>query len=252
MTFSEYAVFGVKITDISRDEWRNYLYDRFHHKKFARIIILTEKKLFQALFNKELMETINQASLVLCSSSLISWLVYRMYARSIKPVLAVTYVLDALTVASECKSTVSFFGSSKPILFATVHKANKSFVGIRVVSAYPAKIALKEQANVFIAIRKAAATMGLFNLGNSKQQEIWINQNFVLSQNGVVIGSDDSFEIIAGKKRVPPFNFQDRGWLGLYALLSNPFNIAKIFRFIVIYLFFLVWKIKNRKNHSRT
>lgn len=245
MKFSEYAIFGVKITDISRDEWRNYLYDKFHHKTFARIIILTEKKLFQTLFNREMMETVNQAEIVLCSSSMVSWLVSHMYAKSIKPVLAVTYILDALTVAAECRSTVSYFGSSKPVLFATVQKTHKSFEGIRVVSHYPARIALKDQANVFIAIRKAAATLGLFNLGNDKKQELWINQNFMLSKSGVVIGTDDSFEIIAGRKRVPPFSFQDKGWLGLYGIITNPFNIAKPLRLFTLWCFYINWTLKK-------
>ena len=145
MTVAEYYIFGIKITDISRDEWRNYLYDRLHHGKYARIIILTEKKLFQALFNRELKETINQADIVLCASSLISWLSYHMYTRILKPSLAVTYILDALSIASECQSTVSFFGSSKKTLFVTVKKITKSFSGVKMESIYPEKIPLKKQ-----------------------------------------------------------------------------------------------------------
>ncbi|MGL5255088.1 MAG: WecB/TagA/CpsF family glycosyltransferase [Brevinema sp.] len=245
MKFPEYMIFGIKVTDISRGEWRNYLYDKFHHRIFARIVVLTEKKFFQAMFNKELAETINQAEIVLCSSSMLAWLIAHMYGKIVKPALSVTYVLDALTVASECRSTVSFFGGSKPTLFAAVQKMHKSFKGVKVVSHYPAKIALKDQTNVFIAIRKAAATLGLFNLGNNKLQELWINQNFMLSQSGVVMGTDDSFEIIAGRKHVPPLHFQEKGWLGLYTLLTRPFYFAKIFRLLIIWLFFLGWKMKK-------
>lgn len=255
MKFSEYKIFKVKVTDVSRDEWRNYLYDRFHHKKYARIIILTEKKFFHALFNRELLETINQAEVVLCASSLVSWFSYHMYGKVIKPALAVTYVLDALSVASECQSMVSFYGSTKNILFMTVKKVSKSFQGIRIVSAYPEKIALKEMGKVFIAIRKTAANLGLFNLGNDKYQELWINKNFALFKNGVVIGCDDSFEIIAGRKSVPPLSMQDKGMLGLYEILTHPFNIAKMFRFcvlIMMYLWYLVTGQQKKLGNNRS
>ena len=122
MAFADYYIFGIKLTDISRDEWRNYLYDRLYHGKYARIIILTEKKLFQALYNKELKETINQADIVLCASSLIAFFSQYLYGKFTRPSLAVTYVLDALSVASECFATVSFYGASKKTLFMTVKK----------------------------------------------------------------------------------------------------------------------------------
>lgn len=247
MTVAEYYIFGIKITDISRDEWRNYLYDRLHHGKYARIIILTEKKLFQALFNRELKETINQADIVLCASSLISWLSYHMYTRILKPSLAVTYILDALSIASECQSTVSFFGSSKKTLFVTVKKITKSFSGVKIVSYYPEHIPLKEQGKVFVALRKSAAKLALFNLRNEKQEELWINKNYEIFKQGVTIGADDSFEIIAGFKSVPSLEMQEKGYLGLYEFMKNPFNIAKFFRCIVLFYFFLYFKIFKKK-----
>ncbi|MGL4676209.1 MAG: WecB/TagA/CpsF family glycosyltransferase [Brevinema sp.] len=247
MAFAEYYVFGIKITDISRDEWRNYLYDKLHHGKYARIIILTEKKLFQALFNRELKETINQADVVLCASSLIAWIFYRLHQQILKPSLAVTYVLDALSVASECQSTVSFFGSTKKKLFTTVKKVSKSFPRIKVVSSYPKHIPLSDQGKVFVALRKSSAKLALFNLGNDKKEELWINKNYEIFKQGVTIGTDDSFEVISGYQSVPSIDMQDKGLLGLYTLLKNPFNIAKIFRCsILMYLYFMS-KIFSKK-----
>ncbi|MGL4367092.1 MAG: WecB/TagA/CpsF family glycosyltransferase [Brevinemataceae bacterium] len=247
MQFSEFYIFGVKLTDISRNEWRNYLYNKLYHSQYARIIILTEKKLFQALFNRELMETINQADIVLSSSSLISWFAYHIHGRIIKPALAVTYFLDVLTVASECHSTVSFFGSTKEILFLTVKKVAKSFLGIRIVSHYPQNIPLKEQGKVFIALRKSAAKLGLFNLGNGQYQELWINKNYEIFKKGVTIGVDDSFEIISGKKSVPSLAMQEKGWLGLHALMMNPLNIAKMFRCVILVCYYFLTKLFMKK-----
>lgn len=250
MAFAEYYIFGIKITDISRDEWRNYLYDRLHHGKYARIIILTEKKLFQSLFNRELKETINQADVVLCASSLIAWIFQHLYGRILKPALAITYVLDALSVASECSSTVSFFGSTKKRLFTTVKKVSKSFPGIKVVSNYPQRIPLSEQGKVFVALRKSAAKLALFNLGNSKKEELWINKNYEIFKQGVTIGTDDSFEVISGSKSVPSIEMQDKGWLGLYSLLKNPFNIIKIMRCLILLCFYSHHKIFCKKDPS--
>ena len=247
MTVAEYYIFGIKITDISRDEWRNYLYDRLHHGKYARIIVLTEKKFFQALFNRELKETINQADIVLCASSLISWLSYRMYMRILKPSLAVTYVLDALSVASECQSTVSIFGGSKRTLFTVVKKITKSFLGVKVVSHYPEHIPLKEQGKVFVALRKSAAKLALFNLGNDKREELWINKNYEIFKQGVTIGADDSFEIISGFKSVPSLEMQDKGHLGIYSMMRNPFNIYKLFRAFVLMCFYFHFKTFTKK-----
>ncbi|MGL4388902.1 MAG: WecB/TagA/CpsF family glycosyltransferase [Brevinema sp.] len=253
MAFSEYYIFGVKITDISRNEWRNYLYDQLHHSKYARIIILTEKKLFQALFNRELMETINQADVVLCASSLISWLMYRLHNHAlIKPALPVTYILDAFQIGSECQSTVSFYGCTKPVLFATVKKVMKSFSGIRVVSHYPENIPLADQAKIFVSLRKSAAKLALFNLGNGKYQELWINKNYEIFKKGVTIGTDDSFQVIAGAKSVPSLSMQEKGWLGLYELLKNPLNIAKIFRCFILICYYLVTVMKNKNKKAQS
>lgn len=247
MSFSEYRIFGIKLTDISRGEWRNYLYDQLYHGKYARIIILTEKKLFQALFNRELKETINQADIVLCASSLISWFIHRIYGQLFKPSLAVAYVLDALSVASECHSTISFYGSTKKILFTTVKKTKKSFPGVKIVSNYPQYIPLKDQGKIFVSLRKSAAKLALLNLGNSKNSELWINKNYEIFKQGVTIGTDDSFEIIAGRKTAPPLEMQDKGLLGMFFLLRNPFNIAKIFRCVTLMCYYVLHLRKTQK-----
>ncbi len=250
MSFAEYYIFGIKITDISRDEWRNYLYNQLHNGSYARIIILSEKKLFQALFNKELKETINQAEVVLCSSSLIAWIFHRLYGKMLKPSLAVTYTLDALSVASECQSTVSFFGSTKKKLFATIKKVAKSFPGVKVVSMYPKSIPLADRGKVFVALRKSSAKLALFNLGNDKQEELWINKNYEIFKQGVTIGVDDSFEIISGYKSVPPIKMQDKGRLGLYTLMKNPMNIGKVYRCGVLVYLCMIDKVFKSKKKS--
>ncbi len=251
MVFAEYYIFGIKITDISRDEWRNYLYDKFYFGKHARIIILTEKKMFQALFNRELKETINQADVVLCSSSLIAWIFQHIYGRLIKPSLAVTYILDALSTGSECQATVSLYGSTKKKLFATIKKVIKSFPNVKIVSNYPQHIPLSEQGKIFIALRKSAAKLAIFNLGNSKKSELWINKNYEIFKQGVIIGSDDSFEIISGHKSVPSIDMQDKGFLGLHTFMRNPFNIAKMFRCVVLMLFFVHHKLTKKSTDSK-
>lgn len=250
MAFAEYYLLGIKITDISRDEWRNYLYGRFHHEKYARIIILTEKKMFQALFNKELKETINQAEIVLCASSLVSWLFYHIHEKTLKPSLAVTYILDALSVASECQTTVGFLGGTKKVLFTTIKKVSQSFSGVRIVSSYPKYIPFKERGKVFVALRKRAAKLALFNLGNSKSSELWINKNYEIFKQGVTMGTDDSFEVLSGYKSVPSLDMQNKGYLGLYSLLKNPFNIAKMFRCLVLMYFYCTYRLFNKKKES--
>jgi exopolysaccharide biosynthesis WecB/TagA/CpsF family protein len=207
---------------------------------------LTEKKLFQALYNKELKETINQADIVLCASSLIAFFSQYLYGKFTRPSLAVTYVLDALSVASECFATVSFYGASKKTLFMTVKKVSKSFHGAKIVNSYPKNIPLEERGRVFVALRKSAAKLALFNLGNSKNSELWINKNYEIFRQGVTIGTDDSFEVIAGKKSVPSIEMQDKGRLGLYFLLRNPLNIAKIFRCTVLLGYCLVAKARKK------
>ncbi|OHD53640.1 MAG: hypothetical protein A2Y33_06880 [Spirochaetes bacterium GWF1_51_8] len=238
---------GLKVTPIERDALREYLITTLFEKGKFRILILDEKKMFHSIFDKQLREIINRAEIVLCSSQTVRWAVKLFTKKKVPITMPVTLMLDLLRASEEMSYTVFLFGGDRQISSLTVNMIRKSFPQVRIVGNYPSNISSAELENVQIAFRKSAPQIFFAGLNGGKKQEIWLTEQSQNLSSSVVVGADDAFRVIAGRKQMPPIWVQQKEWTGLYRLIRNPFNVVRWFRITIIF-FVTIYRKLFRKN----
>ena len=237
--------FGVKVSLITREELNEYLIHSIYENSVFRIIFLDEKKLFLSLFNKEFRELLLNTEVVICTSITIRWIIKFLTKKEIPIMMPVTVFLDFMRVTDDMNYTVYLFGGSKKVANENYKRIRRSFPKTRIVGYYKSKVKSKELNNVLVNIRKSSPQLLFVNLGGGWKQEKWISNSKEYYKNSIVVGVDKSFEIIAGKRKMPPLWFQEKNLNGLFYSLSKPYNIFRFFRIIVLFVVALIKKIRK-------
>jgi len=235
---------SAKISLCNREELKEFLIQTLYDKDRFRIILVDEKMMFSLLFNKELQGIVRSTEIVLCSSQTVAWMVKVLTGYAVPIIMPVTIFLDLMRIADEMGYTVFLFGGSKAISQETLKRMKKSFPQARIVGYYRSNVKQKELQDVLITIRKSSPQIFIASYKSGPKQEKWLTKNMQYFQNSIVVGVGDSFNVIAGRKKMPPMWFQKRGWNGFYHFLVQPYNIFRIFRLIVLFSVAIYTRIK--------
>lgn len=244
MTPSSVEFFGVKISLINREELKEYLIQTIYDKNRFRVVILDEKKLYSCLVHKEYRKLVNQSEIVVTSSQTVAWIVRVITGRHVPVIMPVTLFLDFMRTADEMNYTVFLFGGSKKVALETLKRIRKSFPQARIVGNYSSHIRNQEMEDVLTTIRKSSPQLFFASYSRGIKQEKWITENFHYFQNSVVTGLDNAFNVIAGRKKMPPLWIQKKEWNGFYTFLTQPYNVARLFRIAVLSLAAVCHKVR--------
>jgi N-acetylglucosaminyldiphosphoundecaprenol N-acetyl-beta-D-mannosaminyltransferase len=237
---------GIKISLVNRDELKEFLIQTIYDKNRFRVFVLDEKKLYSCLVHKEFRKLVNQSEIVVTSSQTVSWIVRVITGKHVPVIMPVTLFLDFMRTADEMNYTVFLFGGNKKVALETLKRIRKSFPQARIVGNYSSHIRNQEMEDVLTTIRKSSPQLFFASYSRGIKQEKWITENFHYFQNSVITGLDSAFNVIAGKKKMPPLWIQKKGWNGFYTFLMQPFNIVRLFRIGVLVAVTVCHKIKVR------
>ncbi len=230
-----------------REELKEYLIQTLYNKSSFRLLIIDEKKVFRALFSKEWKEILSKVDILVCASQIVAWMVKVLCDRKIPVIMPVTVFLDFMRVSDEMNYTIFLYGGDNNVILETVRKIRKSFPGSRIVGYYRANIKGKEQEDVLVNIRKSAPQIFFVSMKSVFKQEKWIEQNKSAFAGSVVASVDNSFWIIAGKKKMPPIWVQKRNLNGFFRTLTAPYDLPRIFRLFVIFIYTIFHRIFKKK-----
>lgn len=224
-----------KITLMNREELKEFLIQSVYDKERFRVLLLDEKKYYYSLFDKEMQDIISKAEVVICASKVVAWACRVFTDKEVPVIMPVTILLDVMRVADEMNYTLFLYGGSKDVNVETLKRIKKSFGNARIVGNYRSGLPERELKDVLTAIRKSSPVLFFVNLGGGRKQEKWITANAENYPGSIVIGVDDSFKIISGRKRMPPIWMQKKGWTGFFRFLTEPYNFLRVFRVIAIF-----------------
>ncbi len=241
---------SAKVSLTSREELKECLIQTVYDRERFRILVLDEKIMFFSLFNRDLQQIIARTEIVICASQTVAWMVRMITGRPVPVIMPVTLYLDIMRAADEMNYTVFLFGGTKNVAMETLKRIRKSFPQARIVGSYRSNIKSQELQDVLVTIRKSSPQIFMASYGTGPKQEKWISRNSGYYQGSIVVGVGNSFNVIAGRKKMPPIWFQKKGWNGFYTLLIHPYNIARIFRIFVLFIVTLFIKVKNKFKRS--
>lgn len=242
---------GVKLSLINRDELKEYLIQTIYDKNRFRVIILDERKMYSCLVHREYRKLINQAEIVVTSSQTVAWMAKLLTGKTVPVIMPVTVFLDFMRTADEMNYTVFLFGGNKKVALETLKRIRKSFPQARIVGNYRSNIKNKEMEDVLTTIRKSSPQLFFVSYAKGVRQEKWITENYHYFQNSVIIGQDNAFKVIAGRKKMPPLWIQKKGWNGFYTFLTQPYNVARLYRIGVLFFAALFHKIRGKAGKGK-
>lgn len=225
---------GVKLSLITREEFKEYLIQSIYEKQTFNVVVLNEKKLFLSFFNKELRQTIRNADIVFSSSQTVNWMAKTLTGKQFTTIMPITLFLDAMRVTDEMNYTTFLFGGSRSVNISTWNRIHRSFPKARILGKYHWGTKKQELQNVLINIRKSAPQIFFASIGSGSKQELWLKSQKDILKNSIVMGIDNAFRIVAGKHSTPPIWVQEKGWNGLYHSVRNPLNFFRFFRLLTI------------------
>lgn len=237
---------GVKITLQNREELKEFVIQCIYDEERFRIIMLDERKLFHSYFDEEFRNIIKNAEVVLCSSKTVAWAAKLLTKKEVPIILSVTLLLDMMRAADEMNYTVFLYGGNAETNKEATKRIRRSFPNARIVGNYHSRIKDKELDDVLVAIRKSSPQLFLVNLDSGKKQEKWIEQYKKYFSNSIIVGVDDAFKIISGRRKMPPIWVQQKGLTGVFRFISNPLDIPRFFRVIAIFFVTLYKRIFKR------
>ncbi len=237
---------GVKLSLMTREEFKEYLIQSLYEKQTFRVVTLDEKKLFLSFFNKELRQTIRNAEVVLSSSQTVNWAARMLTKKTFPVLMPVTLFLDTMRIADEMNYTIFLFGGSRKVNIATWNRIHRSFPKARILGKYRWGAKKQELENVLTTIRKSSPQIFFASLGSSAKQEKWLNSQKDILNHSIVMGVDNTFKIISGEQHVPPIWIQEKGWNGLYHSIRNPLNLFRLFRLLTIVIVTLYRKLSKK------
>ena len=220
-----------------RNELKEYLIQTLYNRSNFRLIFIDEKKVFKAFFSKEWREILYKADILVCSSQIVSWMIKVLNGKKVPLIMPVTIFLDFMRVSDEMNYTIFLYGGDNTVIIETLKKIKKSFPGSRIVGYYRSNIKGKELEDVLTNIRKSSPQIFFVSMNSVFKQEKWIDENRTFFMGSIVVSLDDTFWIIAGKKKMPPLWVQKNNIVGLYRIVKEPYNIFRFFRIFVIFFY---------------
>jgi len=237
---------GIKVSLINREEIKEYLIQTVYEKSRFRVLFLDEWKMFASLFDKDLRQVIMSCDIVVCSSQTVAWMARMFTGKDVPVIQPVTIFLDFMRAADEMNYSLFLFGGNRKVSAETVKRIRKSFQQSRILGSYQSHITAKEMENVLTTIRKSSPQLFFASLGDQPKWEKWLSKQNPNFQSSIVAGLGNAFSIIAGKNKMPPIWFQEKGWNGFYTFLSRPYDLYRDFRVSVLF-FMTLWKKITRK-----
>ena len=202
---SRIKLFGIPIDNVTRDEALSYIFTFLEKKKTNRdgpyhVLLLDPIKLIRITLQKRHCKIAKKAQLVLTEGGGLRWITINLDTPIKERIPIISLIMDLMRLAVSNEFTVYFLGSRREYLEKVFFNFQRSFPGIRIIGRQEGYFGHEREALVKESLRKSAPDLILLSMEFLKQQQ-WIQENKSYLVNSVVVGIDDSFEILSGLDR---------------------------------------------------
>lgn len=171
-----------------------------------RVMTLNPEYLYQAQFDRELLDLARRADIVTADGEGIVW-ACRVAGRPVpERVTGIDLMLRLVERAALHGWSVYLLGAAPGVAADAADRLCRAYPGLRVAGSYHGYFQEDEETRVAQEIKKAKPDLLFVALGAPKQ-EIWIDRHLGKTGAGVAIGVGGSFDVLAGRVRRAP------GWV---------------------------------------
>ncbi len=219
-------ILGVKVDRISMPEALDTL-ELFIRQRRPHIIATANAEMVMtAQDDKELLDVLNAADLVLPDGAGVVWAARKLGFAVPERVAGYDLTQRLLQLAARSGYRIYWLGASPGIAEAAAAKAGEICPGLISVGIRNGYFA-SEDSSVLQEIVEAKPDILLCALGVPKQEK-WLARNFSTLNVPVMIGVGGTFDVMAGKVTRAPLWMQHSGLEWLYRLLCQPSRFVRM------------------------
>ena len=212
------------------------------NEKSNQIIFLSFKDFIKGRNNKEFREVLEEASLVLPSSSIITKGIYFLTKKKSSVFINYDFLLKILSILEKHKKSIYIIGSNKKNISISEKNLKDSYPGLHLVGRSSSNYQKEKEEDIILAIKKSSPSLLLCGSG-LKGKNKWISTNKSKFNPGLCLWSPDCFEIFSGKRSRPSRKASVRFFTNIKSSFFKPWRIFYIFPLLAYYLSLIVYKL---------
>jgi len=252
--FDSIKILGVKISKLDLGSSRLFVSNLLAAGGQHKVFTPNPEMLVDARKDSYFRRVLNSTDLNICDGHGIKFL----SKEYLTVIHGVDFMLDICKIAEQKKCSVFFLGSgSEEVLKKMKNRLKLKFPELKIAGFDPGlKVEIQENGsrqgmlqygeieneNILEKIKNSKAQILFVAFGHNKQEK-WIYENLPKLQNvKLFMGVGGSFDFLSGKVKRAPKWMRKIGLEWLYRLLTQPKRFARIFKAIVTFSFFKIFR----------
>jgi N-acetylglucosaminyldiphosphoundecaprenol N-acetyl-beta-D-mannosaminyltransferase len=236
---------GVPVHNLRDEAFEETIYALTENRNVHQIVFLSLWDLMRARRNGEFLRCVQQSALVIPTSPGIP-----RGAKFLKKTIPGRYMpfdfLIRLLAALESRGRSLYLLGCRPQELRNIEQNLKqTFPGLKIVGRYTGYYPKAKDADIRIAIKKAAPHCVLIGSG-VRGKEKWISRHKNDFASGVFIWSPSVMDIISGKRRKVSKQIFQKGWDFFPELVRHPWRIFRGIIYLYYGLLLMVYRIRKQ------
>lgn len=232
----------IPVDILEESELESRILDLLDNGKSNQIVFLSFPDFIRSRSNKEYRKLLEDASLVLPSSTILTGGIRFLYGKTSHLFINYNFILRILSILERNKKSIYIIGSSRKNILTSEKNLKDSYPGLQLVGRSSSIYKRDSEEDITLAIKKSSPSLLLAGSG-LKGQNHWLYNNRDKFNPGLTLWSPDCFEIFSGKKKRPSSKVSGRFFSRLGQSIFRPWRIFYIFPFVFFYINLLIYKI---------
>ncbi|MBN2657509.1 MAG: WecB/TagA/CpsF family glycosyltransferase [Spirochaetales bacterium] len=216
------------------------------NEKSNQIVLLSFRDYLKARSSKDFRKLLDEAALVLPSSSLITGGIKFLFGRDSSIYINYDLVLKMLSILERNGKSIYIIGSNRKTILTSEKNLKDSYPGLHLVGRSSSFYSKDSENDIILAIKKSSPSLLLAGSG-LKGKNNWLYRNRDKFNPGLTLWSPDCFEIFSGKKKRPSKKLSKRFFSRLRHSIIRPWKIIYLFPYLMFHINLIFYKLFKNK-----
>ncbi len=215
------SIFGISISKLNMKETIQYLTNAILFQQPHHVITANPIMIMKALEEPNFMKVMQTAELVVPDGTGIVWAAKYLGYPVAERVAGCDMIYELMKAAKSYQWRIYLLGASPEVVQETAYRLQRDYPHIDLAGFHHGYFTSDEDERIIKQI-EAAKPHILFVARSLERQDAWINQHRDRLNVPVMMGVGGSFDVIAGKVKRAPKEFQKLRLEWFYRLASEP------------------------------
>ncbi len=241
-------ILGVPIDDLTREESMAKILDFLENRKKVRFVLFLDPIKLMRIRPGQKYQKFSESDLIIAEGKGLQWASKKLNQNLKERISLISFLMDLFRLAHKSKYTIYLLGSKQENIEKVYKNLTRNLPGIQIIGRQSGYFSNEWEKKIKLSLKKCSPDIVLVGMGFPKQEK-WIRDNLDIfsyetknpkeKKYSIVIGVDNAFDILAGKRNIPEF-FQINGLQWLWRLLTKPYRIDFWWYFVKFY-FMVLW-----------